>query len=141
MQLSRLRSALLSLPLSFAVGFIAFTTGLTTLPAHAQTSKGVLAGVARDTTGAAIPGVDVTVTNQDTGAKRTVKSGSDGAYRVDSLLPGNYSIAAAGSGFATTNVKNVPVAASVVTSYDLKLTVGATSNEVEVEANQPTTDT
>lgn len=140
MQLLRLRSALLSLPLSFAVGFIAFTIGHTT-SAYAQTSSGSLAGVARDTTGAAIPAVDVTVTNQDTGAKRTVKSGSDGAYRIDSLLPGNYSIAATGTGFATTNVKNVPVAASVVTSYDLKLTVGATSTEVEVEATQTTINT
>jgi hypothetical protein len=134
MQLSRTRGVLLSLLLVFAVGFTAFITGLTTSSAHAQTSSGILAGVARDTTGAAIPGVDVTVTNQDTGAKRTVKTGSDGAYRIDALSPGNYSIATSGTGFATANIKDVPVAASVVTSYDLKLTVGSTSTEVEVEA-------
>ena len=140
MQQLRLRGALSSLLLVFALGFTVIGTGLST-SAYGQTNTGILAGVARDTTGAAIPGVEVTATNQDTGSKRTAKTGSDGAYRIEAMDPGNYTIAATGTGFATTNVKNVGVVASVVTSYDVKLTVGATSTEVEVEATPTTVNT
>ena len=140
MQLFRLRGVILSLPLLFLLGFTVFSIGIST-SAYGQTNTGILAGVARDTTGAAIPGVEVTATNQDTGSKRTVKSGGDGAFRIEALEPGNYTLAATGTGFATTNVKNVSVVASVVTSYDLKMTVGATTTEVEVEATSTTVNT
>ena len=56
-----------------------------TRPGLAQTSKGIIAGVARDTTGAAVARATVTVTNQGTSEKRTIQTGTDGAYRIDAV--------------------------------------------------------
>lgn len=106
--------------------------------AHGQTSQGILAGVARDSTGAAVPHATVTVTNQQNGQKRTVTSGGDGAYRIEALTPGQYTLSATGAGFDTSTVKNVAVPPSVVTSYDIQLQVGATSTEISVEAASST---
>src|SRR3954466_4521603 len=38
---------------------------------HAQTSKGILAGVIRDSTGAVLPNASVVISNEDTGETRT----------------------------------------------------------------------
>jgi len=100
----------------------------------AQTSKGILAGVVRDPSGAVIPGATVTVTNQDTGEARIVKSESSGSFRVDAISPGNYTVRVEVPGFQQFSAKNVTVTASVVTSYDPVLQVGNVSETVEVQA-------
>ncbi len=109
--------------------------------AHAQTSKGILAGIVRDPSGAAVSGATITVTNQATGEKRTVTSAADGAYRIEALSPGAYSVLSNAAGFTTTNTQNVPVTASVVSSHDVALSVGGASTEVTVEADQATVNT
>ena len=101
----------------------------------AQTSKGILSGIVRDSTGAAIPGATVTVTNQDTGETRTVKSESTGAYRVDAISPGSYDVHAEMAGFQKFDAKNVAVHPSVVTSFDPMLQVGSVDQTVEVTAD------
>ncbi len=106
--------------------------------ASSQTSKGILAGIAHDATGAAVASATITVTNQDTAEKRTVQTGSDGAYRVEAISPGRYTIVATGAGFTTSQVHDLPVRASVVTSYDVTLQVGSANAEITVEANQDT---
>src|SRR5579864_7514503 len=58
-------------------------------------------GVIRDATGAAIPGVTITITKTDTGLERTVISGEDGAYSIPGLPVGPYSLKASLPGFDT----------------------------------------
>src|SRR5687768_18323862 len=48
------------------------------VPAHTQTSDGTITGVARDASGAVVPGVTVTVTNQAMGATKTVHTSGEG---------------------------------------------------------------
>ena len=67
--------------------------------AIAQTSKGILAGVVRDATGAAIAEASVTVINQDTNETRIIKSGGTGSYRADAISPGTYTIRVELAGF------------------------------------------
>ena len=107
----------------------------------AQTSKGILAGVVHDPTGAALGKVSITVTNRDTGETRTVETRSDGAYRVDAISPGLYTIKAEASGFDLSTINDVDVKASVVTSYDITMIVGKVTTTVEVQANAATIDT
>ena len=52
---------------------------LAALPAFAQ-STGRVTGVVRDTSGGAVPGASVTVTNDATGTARTTVSGPDGSF-------------------------------------------------------------
>lgn len=124
-----------------AVSIAAIILTLTAGAGFGQTSKGILAGTARDQTGAVVSSAVVTVTNQDTGEARTVQTKGDGAYRVEAISPGKYTIAVSQSGFQTTITKDVQVNASQVTSYDVALAVGQASTEVSVEAIQGTINT
>src|SRR4051812_48284766 len=56
---------------------------------HGQSSKGILAGVVRDSTGAVLPNASVLITNEDTGESRTVISTGEGAYRAEAINPGS----------------------------------------------------
>ncbi len=102
--------------------------------AHAQTSKGIISGVVRDPSGASVPNVSITVKNEATGETRQVSSSSDGAYRIDAVDPGLYTVLAASPGFAGEQVQHLNVKPSVVTSFDPQLKVGAAATTVTVQA-------
>src|SRR5512143_2768740 len=65
----------------------------------AQTTFGVIRGRVLDPTGAAIPKVNVVVTNTGTNISRTVVTSDTGAYETGYLQPGTYSVTAEASGF------------------------------------------
>ncbi|HEV2492061.1 MAG TPA: carboxypeptidase-like regulatory domain-containing protein [Terriglobia bacterium] len=56
-------------------------------------------GTVTDTSGAAVSGATVTVTNQDTGQSQTVTTSLEGFYHVSALPPGRYTVTASFSGF------------------------------------------
>jgi hypothetical protein len=103
--------------------------------AAAQTSKGILAGVVRDPSGAALPDATVIITNQETGETRTVTTTSTGSYRAEAINPGRYQLHVTNPGFSAVDVKDIAVLPSVVTAYDATLPVGQTATTIEVEAN------
>ncbi|HEU5232460.1 MAG TPA: carboxypeptidase regulatory-like domain-containing protein [Terriglobales bacterium] len=100
----------------------------------AQTSRGMIAGTVTDTTGAAIPGASVTAVNKDNGLKRSVVTGPTGAYRMDAMDLGAYTITVSSNGFDTLTLDNVAVRGSVITPADATLRVGVKSESVTVEA-------
>ena len=101
----------------------------------AQTSRGILAGVVRDPTGAAIASATITVRNEATGETRTATTGASGAYRIDALAAGAYQVHVGMAGFNQSDSKGVAVRPSVVSSFDPILSVGNASESVTVEAN------
>ncbi len=107
---------------------------LASFAGNAQTSKGILAGVAHDATGAVIPGAAIKVLNLDTHEERSTISRSDGAYRIDALQPGRYSLTASQTGFATSQIDNIAVSPSIVTSADVTFSRGETMETVSVQA-------
>ena len=107
----------------------------------AQTSLGILAGVARDQTGAVVPNATVTITNQQNGQKLTGTSQKDGAYRFDAITTGLYTIEVQAPGFQAALVKDLNVASTAVTTYDVRLSIGQATSEVEVEASSTTIQT
>src|SRR5206468_6806168 len=62
--------------------------------ATAQIATATLAGTVRDETGAALPGVLVTIKRASTGTTRTVTSDAAGRYRIAALDPGEYEVRA-----------------------------------------------
>ena len=82
---------------------------LTAVPYLMAQSAGTsaLAGTVTDPSGAAIPNVAVTITNNGTGQTRTTSTGSDGSYRFNLLQPGNYKVSFAAGGFKTGEVASV----------------------------------
>ena len=87
----------------FVIRWVAFLVmvgvGFGPMPLHAQTSFGAILGTVTDPSQAAIPGVSITVTNNQTGIARHVETDAVGSYRVDSLLPGMYTVRAEHPGF------------------------------------------
>ncbi len=100
----------------------------------AQTSNGTLVGVVNDPHGAVVPNAAITAVNNDTGEKHAATSNSLGAYRMDAIAPGTYTVTAKAANFAELKIENVVVTASVVTTANAPLKIGVTETTVEVQA-------
>src|SRR2546425_9062899 len=72
---------------------------LAPIPAAAQGQSSAVQGRVLDESGAALPGVTVVVTHQDSGVFRQVVSNADGSYFVANIVPGPYRITAELQGF------------------------------------------
>ena len=57
-------------------------------------TEGAILGVVRDSSGAVVAGAEVTVTNLDTGLKKTAVSDSAGNFEILALPRGPYSVTA-----------------------------------------------
>ena len=55
-----------------------------------QSTTGSIPGIVTDPSGAVLPNATVTVTNENTGAVRTVVTNTAGTYTLPNLPPGNY---------------------------------------------------
>jgi hypothetical protein len=104
------------------------------ITSFAQTTRGSIAGVITDSSGAVISNATVTVTPEAGGEARSITTGSNGEYRVESLNPGLYRVEAAAQGFSKKTVEHVAVRTSQVTSNNLALQVGSSTDTVTVEA-------
>ena len=115
---------------------LALVAGLVSLPssARAQAVYGSIAGTIEDSTGAALPGTNVTVTSVERQTSDTVVTNSSGNYVKDRLLPGTYSVKAELSGFRPAVVNTVRVSLDTQTKVDLRLDVGQLTEAVEVTA-------
>src|SRR5579862_856216 len=72
-----------------------------TLPLRAQVAGGTVSGKATGESGAAVPGVQISIKHASTGLVRTAATNSDGIYRFPDLPDGNYELIASASGFVT----------------------------------------
>ena len=63
---------------------------LAVAPAAAQTIRGTITGTVTDSTGAAVPGITVTVTNPATGIGSSAQTNRDGTYTIPLLASGTY---------------------------------------------------
>jgi iron complex outermembrane receptor protein len=99
----------------------------------AQATGGRVAGTIRDAFGAAVSGAAVTITNQETGASRVVRSSPTGAYEAADLPPGLYTVSTDVQGFAKIVHRDQRVAAGATLTIDLTLELKV-SEEVKVTA-------
>jgi hypothetical protein len=96
-------------------------------------------GVVTDETGAALPGVTVTITNTNTGATQVLVSGEEGNYRAVNLQPGPYSLTAELSGFAA-NKRTLTLFVGASTTVNITLTVATLTENVTVSGASPLVD-
>jgi hypothetical protein len=109
--------------------------------AHAQAVTGSIVGTVTDSTGAAIPGAAIVVTDISKGDSQTVQSNASGNYTVYRLVPDSYSIKATAKGFTPAEVQNLTVNAGDATESNLIFQVEGTNQTVTVSAGAPALQT
>src|SRR2546425_656529 len=98
----------------------------------AQTSNATLGGTVSDATGALIPGVSITATNNGTGIVNTVMTNEAGAYQFASLQTGTYTVTAELPGFQTQTRNGVALGVSQQVRLNFTLQVGTLAQSVDV---------
>jgi Carboxypeptidase regulatory-like domain/TonB-dependent Receptor Plug Domain len=106
----------------------------------AQTGTSVITGAVMDASGGAIPSVDVTLTNQETGTKQQTVTNDTGSYRFAALPPGTYRIEAQLVGFERLSRGPITLQVSQTLAMDLTLQVGQIGQTVDVTEAAPLID-
>ena len=124
---SRLQTLLLSL-------LFALTTSLSL---YGQSTYGTVDGTVLDPTGATVADARVTLTNTGTQEKHTQTTGNAGLFSFVNVEPGAYRLDVEKSGFKHFARTNVVVQVQQETHVDATLTVGQTTETIEVTAETP----
>src|SRR5438876_16003 len=97
-----------------------------------QANNATLTGTVADATGAVLPGVSITATNNGTGVVAAVISNEAGAYTFPSLLPGTYTVSAELAGFQKQTYQNTALGNAVTVRLNFNLQVATQAQNVEV---------
>ena len=97
--------------------------------------EATIVGTVADPSGAAVPGVKVTLTNTDTGITTVVNTSGDGQYVAPELHIGHYNARAEAKGFKIGELKGITLNVGDRMRVDFKLEVGSAQETVTVEAN------
>jgi len=111
--------------------------GAFVVAAYGQTYQGGLRGAVRDATAAVVPGVEMTLTNEETGTMRTTVTNNDGEYAFANVLPGTYTLAAVRTGYKKHESKGLRIGTQEFITLDLQLEVGQTTEQVTVTGEAP----
>jgi iron complex outermembrane receptor protein len=116
--------------------YMQFLTYLLAFPALAQTAAGTgqIAGVVKDPDQAPVSGSQVILTNQQTKARVTGTTDSQGAYTFASVLAGAYVVEVDATGFQASTSPELKVAAGQTVNFDFSLTLAGVATSVSVSA-------
>jgi hypothetical protein len=117
----------------WALIFVMALTSTTVFGQAVSQTGGAIQGSITDPTGAKVPGVSVVISSPDTGYSHTMVTDKSGFYAIGPLNPGTYVITVTAPNFEKLIVKKV-VDVGTVTSGSEKLTVGKSSETIEVNA-------
>ena len=115
------------------------TVALVSLPtiANAQQVFGSILGTVTDASGAAVAGAKVTAADQAKGTSFEATTDASGNYAIGHLIPDPYKVTIEATGFSKVVSNNIDVRVDEAARYDVALTVGSVSTEVEVTASAP----
>jgi len=118
------------------LALLAFTLALTSA-VHGQAIYGSINGTVLDSSGAVVEGATVTVTDINKGTVRVETTNGTGAYYVHNLIPDPYTVKVEAKGFVTAKSAALTVAADSTDVFDVRLSVGAATQTVEVTTTAP----
>src|SRR3954462_4078338 len=98
---------------------------------RAQTQGGI-SGLVTDSSGAAVPGATVTVTNTATRGTRNTTTNAEGLYTFPAVPPGTYELKVELQGFKTAEIRSFKVDVQQTVRVDVPLQVGALDETVTV---------
>src|SRR5262249_50224785 len=104
-------------------------------------TNATLRGLITDQSGAILPGVAITVRNQQTGVERMSLSDETGNYQVAALPVGVYRVEVILPGMKPQNLTGLSLEVGQTVVHHFKLEVGAVAEEVNVSAEASVVDT
>ncbi len=104
---------------------------------QAQVTTATLYGITRDQSEAAIPGAEVMITHEGTGAVKQTTTDEAGEFAFTALSVGSYTLKIEKSGFKTLLNKGIELAASQNARETYALEVGQVAEVVTVEGGTP----
>ncbi len=96
--------------------------------------NGTITGQVTDQSGAAVPGVTITVTHTSTGEVRTTQSSASGLYEIPGLAVGTYNLKAAKAGFKNYTKTDIVMNVAATVRADVAFQVGSASESITVNA-------
>jgi hypothetical protein len=128
--------------LSIRLGIVAGMLLASTF-AHAQggSSTAPLSGSVVDTSGAPIPGANVTVRDEATGTAYQTVTNAQGNFTIPALQAGTYSVTVSLSGFKTFLLKGNKLLTATPLSVKVTLEVGGLEETITVEGGAPLVQT
>ena len=124
----------------FSLAAVSIVIALGSTSAWAQATAEI-SGAARDQSGAALPGVEITATQTDTGVTRTAVTNETGSYVLPNLPLGPYRLEATLPGFRTHAQTGIVLQVSSSPVINVVLEVGQVAETVEVQANAALVET
>jgi len=107
----------------------------------AQVDTGTILGTVKDSSGAVVPGAEVTLTNQGTSFSLTTKTSNTGTYVFTPIKIGTYTVQATMTGFEKAVQLNAKVDVEQQLVVDLTMVPGQITQTVEVSAAPPVLQT
>jgi carboxypeptidase family protein/TonB-dependent receptor-like protein len=95
------------------------------------TATGSIVGTIRDTTGAVLPNVTITISSSAIMGVRTTSTAADGTYRISVLPPGEYRLSFALNGFRTLE-REVRIALGFTATVDVEMQLASQREEITV---------
>src|SRR5690349_19313809 len=111
-----------------------FLLGASPLAAQTQITTGVIQGSVTDSSGAALPGVDVSIVNAETNLSQSRTTDGVGRFVFLQLPPGPYTATFRLSGFGTVVQENINLTVGQAVNLAPRLQVGNVSETVTVSA-------
>jgi hypothetical protein len=96
-----------------------------------------IGGQVSDASSAAVPCAAVTITNQETGLKRSAKTDDSGRFNFPQLKPGMYSVKVEAEGFAAQQNDAVSAALGQKQTVEFRLKIAQSNQSVEISSEAP----
>jgi hypothetical protein len=104
-------------------------------PSFAQSTFGTIVGTVKDSTGALMPGVVITIQNIGTSVTRSTMADESASYSFPNLEPGTYKVTMMAPGFQLAEYTNIQLLARQTIRIDGNLAVATQNESVSVVAD------
>ena len=119
------------------LAYIALLTIFFSTRLEAQIDMGGVAGTVKDSSGALVPGAELTLTSEATSTSQKARSSSSGTYVFQAVPAGFYTLKAVAPGFKSYEVTGIQVHVQNVVTADVSLAVGTVTEVLTVTSATP----
>ena len=114
---------------------------VTSVSAQVDVATATLKGSITEQAGSYVPGATITAVSTERGVSKTAVTDSSGNYQIPLLHPGKYNVTIEAEGFTKYRADGLTLTIGQVALLDVRLEVGAITNNVLVSADVPLIET